>query len=63
MARTKQISAIQFKDLSLRGKVAAIVAGIAGITAGYLLPMWITVIGIAVVFLGTFVVQKARGKI
>jgi hypothetical protein len=63
MTRTKQIGAIQFKDLSLGGKVAAVVAAIAGIAAGYLLPMWITVIGIALVFLAAFVVQKVRGKI
>ena len=63
MARTKQIGATQFKDLSPWGKVAAILAGIAGITAGYVLPMWITLIGIAVIFLAAFVVQKRRGKI
>jgi hypothetical protein len=63
MARTKQIGATQFKDLSPWGKAAAIVAGIGGIAAGYLLPMWITLVGIAVVFLTAFLVQKARGKI
>jgi hypothetical protein len=63
MGETRPISAIQFSDLPTWGKVAAVVAAVAAVAAGLLLPRWVTMLGVAVVFLVGFVVLKACRKI
>ncbi len=62
MARSKQIGATQFKDLSPLWKVLAILGAVGGIAAGWFLPKWLTVIAILIIFPTVLVVQKVRGK-
>ena len=60
MARPQPIGSLQFSDLPTWGKVAFVVAALAAVAAGWLLPRWITMLGIAVVFLVGFAVVKLR---
>ena len=63
MAKPQPITAVQFGDLPAWGKVAVIVAALAAVASGLLLPRWITALGIAVTFLAGFVVLKLRRRI
>ncbi len=63
MAKPQSITAVEFGDLPTWGKLAVVVAAVAAVAAGLVLPRWVTALGIAVVFLIGFVVLKLRRRV
>jgi len=62
MARTQQGVVEQFMSLPAWGRVAFVLVAGSAFAAGWLLPKWLTLVGLLGLFLGVFVVQKLRGK-